>query len=346
MKAAFRLASLLVLVASAACTVHGVDVPQMSGPSEFAQSVAVTALPDSILQDGASQSSIAIVVRDANGKGTSGVTVRLQTAVNGSVQDYGTLSAKTVVTGTDGRATAVYTAPPPPASLGGSGNLVAILATPIGSNYQTSVTQSAEVRLVPPGVVLPAASAPTADFVVSPTPVSASVSVNFDASKSCATQTACTSTAGLTSFQWNFGDGSSGVGQTTAHTFSSAGTYSVTLTVTNDRGLSASKTTSVSVSTTANPSAVIDVSTGATPVTTASVINLTAERSTAATGRTLTQFNWNLGTADTNVVSGQAFPSGLRQSVQYKTPGVYTIILSVLDDAGQKGTATVTITVQ
>lgn len=346
MKAAFRFLSLAVLAASAACTVHGVDVPDVAGPSEFAQSVAVTALPDSILQDGASQSSIAIVVRDPNGKGSSGVTVRLQTAVNGTVQDYGTLSAKTVVTGTDGKATAVYTAPPPPPSLGGFGNYVTILATPIGSNFQTAVTQTAEVRLVPPGVVLPAASTPTADFVVTPTPVSASVPVNFDASKSCATQSACSSTAGLTGFQWNFGDGSSGVGQTTTHTFTSPGTYSVTLTVTNDRGLSASKTTAVSVATTANPTAVIDVSTGATPITTASVINLTAERSTASSGRTLTQFNWNLGTVDTNLVSGQPFPSGLRQAVQYKTPGVYTVILSVLDDAGQKATATVTITVQ
>ncbi len=90
MKAAFRYVFLAALAVSSACTVHGTDVPALAGPSEFGLSVVVTATPDAISQDGASQSSIAAVARDPNGKGVSGVAIRVQTAVNGVVQDYGT----------------------------------------------------------------------------------------------------------------------------------------------------------------------------------------------------------------------------------------------------------------
>jgi PKD repeat protein len=349
MKALYRFA-LVASALGAACTVHGTDVPELTGPSEYGLSVVITATPDSITQDGASQSSIVIVARDANGKGVSAVSMRVETAVDGTVQDYGLLSARTVVTGSDGRATLVYTAPPPPPSIGGSGIVVTVGATPIGSNYQASNTQTVAIRLLPPGVVLPPASAPTARFSVSPVPVSAGIPANFDGSASCATQAACSSTAGITNFAWNFGDGSSGAGQIVTHAFAAPGTYNVTLTVTNDRGLSTPLSQAVTVGASADPSVVIDVSPG-DPITTGTVVNLSGERSKAAPGRTLTQFNWNLGTSAVvgptgQPVPGGQFPTGLRQSIRFTVPGRYTVILSVLDDAGQKGTATVTVNVQ
>ena len=46
MKATSRFAFLAALALSAACTVHGVDVPELTGPSEFALSVGVTATPE------------------------------------------------------------------------------------------------------------------------------------------------------------------------------------------------------------------------------------------------------------------------------------------------------------
>src|SRR5215831_8063834 len=114
----------------AACTVKQAEAPPMTGPSALALSVSITATPDSILQDGASQSSVVVTAIGPDGKPRSGLSVRLSMAVNGVEQDFGTLAARTIVTGSDGKATTIYTAPPaPPALAGGSGTTVQILAT-------------------------------------------------------------------------------------------------------------------------------------------------------------------------------------------------------------------------
>ena len=126
------------LVLSAACTTSQQTEPPLAGPSEFALSLRVTATPDSISQDGASQSSIVVNAFDPNGRGISGLALRMDMAVNGMLQDYGTLSARTIVTGTDGRAATVYTAPvPPPPAAGGAATVVTVVATPTGSNFAT-----------------------------------------------------------------------------------------------------------------------------------------------------------------------------------------------------------------
>lgn len=336
MKAAFRSAFLAALALSAACTVHGVDTPAPSGPSDLALSVAITATPDHLPQDGASQAAVAIVAKGPDGKGISGQAFRVETAVNGSLQDYGLLSARNVVTNADGRATIVYTAPPPPA-VQSAGNLVTIYASPIGGNYRTTNSYSAELRLVPVGPVPPPASAPTPRFTVSPTPVAAGVTAYFDASSSCASQSACSSTAGITSFSWNYGDGTSGTGETATHVFPAQGTYSVTLTVTNDRGLSATSSQQVAVAGSAAPTADFVVTPSNPRVGT--VLNFNADISRAAPGRTIVQYSWNFGDGTPGVST-----SFITQHT-YTAAGTYTVVLSIIDDAGQKATKTATVTV-
>jgi len=53
---------------------------------------------------------------------------------------------------------------------------------------------------------------------------------------------------GISSRSWNFGDGNSGSGETTSHTYSPAGTYSVTLTVTDTSGQTDSSLQDLTVS--------------------------------------------------------------------------------------------------
>lgn len=82
-------------------------------------------------------------------------------------------------------------------------------------------------------------SAPQASFTASATNGPAPLQVRFDASAS-------TDADGtITSYVWDFGDGTTATGLQAGHTFGE-GTFTVTLTVTDDEGLSASKTLSIS----------------------------------------------------------------------------------------------------
>ena len=72
---------------------------------------------------------------------------------------------------------------------------------------------------------------PTANFLVSPTTGVAPLVVSFNASDSSDPD------GTITSYGWSFGDGSTATGVFVSHTYSSAGTYTFRLTVTdNDRG--------------------------------------------------------------------------------------------------------------
>src|SRR5262245_8661870 len=95
------------------CTVHQTEAPPLTGPSEPALSLTVQATPDSLNQDGGSQSAIRVTARGPNGAPIAGLALRMDTMVNGVIADFGTLSSRSIVTGSDGVATTVFTAPPP-----------------------------------------------------------------------------------------------------------------------------------------------------------------------------------------------------------------------------------------
>lgn len=83
-------------------------------------------------------------------------------------------------------------------------------------------------------------SAPTASFTATPTSGDVPLAVAFNAAAST------DSDGSIASYAWNFGDNSSGSGVAPTHTYTAAGNYAVTLTVTDNRGATAVATGSIS----------------------------------------------------------------------------------------------------
>jgi PKD repeat protein len=335
----FKRATLAVaLMLCAACTTSQVEVPGLAGPSELALSIRVAAIPDSISQDGASQSSIVVTAFDSKGKACGSLPVRLDMSVGGSIQDFGTLSARTIVTGSNGQASAVYTAPAaPPPSSGGSGTMVTIVATPSSSvscgstpaaaNFDAVNPQLVSIRLVPPGVILPPAGTPTAAFVVTPTPVTVNTPALFDGS----TSTPGSGAISIASYNWDFGDGSSGSGKTVTHSFSSAKTYNVSLTVTNDRGLSATAVQAVTPQTATSAGLAADFKFSPDKAVPNQPVTFDASISVVPPGDSITDYAWSFGD-DTNLIHTS---SPLIQHTYFvASNGSYTVVLTITDRFG------------
>ena len=82
---------------------------------------------------------------------------------------------------------------------------------------------------------------PIASATGAPTSGNAPLSVSFNGSGSSAPNSA------IVSYAWNFGDDNSGSGVTTTHTYTVGGTYTATLTVTDNNGLSDSANVIITV---------------------------------------------------------------------------------------------------
>jgi PKD repeat protein len=316
------------------CVVHQSDqAPPLAGPSTFAQSISVTAIPDLITQDGESQAAINVRVFDANGQPMSAIPVRVDILVGGTLVDYGTLSTKALVTGSDGRATTVYTAPPAPPPTAQIASTVTIRATTVGADTPSSAPFSAAIRLVPPGVIRPPADTPTAAFTVSPTTPVANSVIQFNGSSSCGgplVSGACQSTSQITSYLWTFGDGTSGSGRTISHTYAVANSYTATLTVANDRGVAASTTQTIVVGSASLPTPVFTFSPAAPGNGEAVFFSATA--STPGAGHQIESYQWSFGDGATG--SGQT-ASHAYTLVGGATTATYRATLTVTDEVGQ-----------
>ena len=324
---------LLVVIAAAAgagCTVKKQSAPNLAGPSELGTSLTLYASPDTLRQDGASQSQITIQAQDSNGAALKSLPIRLDVAVDGTVVDFGQLSGKNLVTGSDGRATATYTAPAAPADSVDTQTVVQIIATPVGTDYNTALARAVSIRLVPAGVIQAPNGTPTASFTYSPSAPVMKSDVTFDASLST------DSDGSIASYAWNFGDGSTGTGALAKHAYAIDGSYTVTLTVTDDRGLSASVSKAVAVAVAVNPVAAFVISPTAPAV--GDRVYFNAGLSTAAPGRSIVSYKWDYG-------SGRQDSGVLVWQIYYQK-GTYTVVLTVKDDLGNIGTTSKTVDVK
>src|SRR6185369_17465694 len=108
-----HIALLAAALGLAGCTVHKqTEAPPLTGPSETALSLTVTVSPDVLTQDGFSQSLISVQTFGPNGQPQRAVQLRAEIVVGGASTDFGSLSARSLVTDANGRTSFTYTAPP------------------------------------------------------------------------------------------------------------------------------------------------------------------------------------------------------------------------------------------
>jgi PKD repeat protein len=253
--------------------------------------------------------------------------------------DYGTLSPKAVSTDSSGMATAIYTVPPAPSIAVDNDTTVTITALPDGADFANTLNNacdaspipnggfctppSVNIRLVTPGTILGPNPTVTASFSFSPTQPQEDQQVQFDASSSTG--------ANLT-YSWAFGDGKTGTGVRPTHTYSVSGTYGVILTVTDDRGTSASSVPiSVQVAPAADPTADFVISPLDPTINTDVFFDGSLSKTPLGSGRTIVSYDWNFG-------DGAPSGSGQKVSHQYTKAGTYTVVLNVRDSSGRRGT--------
>ena len=177
----------------------------------------------------------------------------------------------------------------------------------------TAVSKSRLIRIVPSDI------APMAVFTVDVSTGDEGLTVNFDAAVSA------DSDGNITSYDWNFGDGNSGVGKQVSHTYTLAGRYFVTLTVSDDNGAQAVSSAQAITVLLANvlPSAVfsMDMDSGDGPLT----VNFDATSSSDPDG-SIASYIWNFGDGYTAI--------GQTVAHTYTSNGIYVAFLTVLDNDG------------
>lgn len=139
-------------------------------------------------------------------------------------------------------------------------------------------------------------------------------------------------TADVLTYAWSFGDGSTGSGDATTHLYADAGTYTWSLTVTDDDG--GSVTTGGTTTVTDELPTISAATYGSTTEGSSASFSATAS---AGASDTLT-YAWSFGDGSTG--------TGASPSHTYADDGSYTVTLTVTDDDGNttstSGTSTIT----
>jgi PKD repeat protein len=136
----------------------------------------------------------------------------------------------------------------------------------------------------------------------------------------------------IVSYAWDFGDGTSGSGASVTHSYSTAGTYQVSLTVTDDDGLTGETTHVVQVDEPAPmPQPPVAVISGPASGLVGEALNFNGGGSSDSDG-SIVSYVWDFGDA----TSG----SGASVTHSYSTAGTYQVSLTVTDDDGLTGETT------
>lgn len=221
-----RVGALLLLAGSAAACMDRQEAPGLTGPGGTAQQLSLSASPDRIAHNGAAQSIVTLTMSNEAGQPVANQRVSLGAST-------GFLSHLDVVTGADGRASFIVTAP----ALSTPASEINVFATPFGIDANSALTRQVSIALT--GTLN--ATAPTAAFTFLPEDPVEPNAIVFDASGTTDEGQACLDRC---TYQWNFrGLGAGGTdGLVVTRDTVTQGTYAVTLTVTDNAGTVSSTT--------------------------------------------------------------------------------------------------------
>ncbi len=207
----------------------------------------------------------------------------------------------------------------------------AVSAGPVGG--QTAVASSANGKatmwtvLLRPGSGEPPVLEPPVAVVGEP--VCSGLSCVFDGSGS-----ADPDGGALASFEWDFGDGEQGSGVSVTHVFGAAGSFEVTLTVTDDEGETGSVSRTVSVS---EPVLEPPVAVVGEPVCSGLSCVFDGSGSADPDGGALASFEWDFGDGEQG--------SGVSVTHVFGAAGSFEVTLTVTDDEGETGSVSRTVSV-
>ena len=143
----------------------------------------------------------------------------------------------------------------------------------------------------------------------------------------------------ITLYQWAFGDGSSATGKSVTHSFTTAGTFNTTLTVTNSTGLTDSISTPIIVTSppveeNKPPQAIFTATptSGDAPLTV--VFNASASNDSDGT---ISSYTWQFGDGSSG--------SGISTTHTYTNLGTFTATLVITDNDGAQNSSSTAITV-
>ena len=165
-------------------------------------------------------------------------------------------------------------------------------------------------------------------FTFLPENPSVGESVSFDASRS-------RNLNGLIeSYSWDFGDGETATGLRPTHTYDSSGSYTVSLTVADSNGTTATSTKTIQVSANQPPTASFSYS-PSNPKE-GETVSFDASASLDTDG-TVQSYEWNFGDGTT--------ATGETATHSYGSAGKYVVTLTVMDDRGATNTTEKTVEV-
>ncbi len=125
----------------------------------------------------------------------------------------------------------------------------------------------------------------------------------------------------IKTYSWNFGDGSSGSGEMTTHSYTQTGTYNLTLSVTDDAGDSATDTTKVTIG--AGNQAPVARTSGPYSAMIGVAVQFDASSSTDADG-SIASYSWSFGDG--------SMGTGVKPTHSYSSKGTYNVTLTVTDN--------------